>query len=278
MMSYVRPEIARMTGYVPGEQPQAGKYIKLNTNENPYPASPRVVQAIHEVASAGLTRYPDPLGDAFRIRAAQLWGIEKDWILCGNGSDDILTILTRSLVGSGQRLRLPYPSYVLYKTLAEIQGASAQEIRFQSDWTLAKDFYRADPELKLVFHSQGHRSRYDYELVFGLTRRLFVRLVSLAWWFLIRLVFLTWWLLVRLVFLTWWLLVRLIFLAWRLLIRLISLAWRFLVRLFLAWWFLIRLIFLAWWFLVRLILLRWFAARFIAWLLAQYIRTNESDG
>jgi histidinol-phosphate aminotransferase len=151
IMNLVRPAIARLTGYVPGEQPQAGKFIKLNTNENPYPASPRVAQAIGQVLDAGLTRYPDPLGDAFRIRAAQLWGLDKDWILCGNGSDDILTILTRTFVDAGQMLRLPYPSYVLYKTLAEIQGAQAEQVAFGPDWNLGDDFSRAAANLKLVF-------------------------------------------------------------------------------------------------------------------------------
>jgi histidinol-phosphate aminotransferase len=139
-----------MSGYTPGEQPQAGKFIKLNTNENPYPPSPRVLRAI-EQAAAGLSRYPDPIADAFRIRAGQLWNLDRDWILCGNGSDDLLTILTRAFVGSEQTLRLPYPSYVLYKTLAEIQGATAEEIPFQRDWSLAEDFYRGRPDLKLAF-------------------------------------------------------------------------------------------------------------------------------
>ena len=123
MTDFVRPEIAAMQGYVPGEQPPPGKYIKLNTNENPYPPSPAVVRAISEAAQHGLARYPDPLATAFRIRAADVLGVEPDWILCGNGSDDILTIVTRTFVGQGELLRLPYPSYVLYRTLAEIQGA-----------------------------------------------------------------------------------------------------------------------------------------------------------
>ncbi|MCA9166686.1 MAG: histidinol-phosphate transaminase [Planctomycetales bacterium] len=149
-MSDVRPEIAKMAGYVPGEQPQAGKFIKLNTNENPYPPSERVGQALL-AAATDLTRYPDPMSDAFRIRAGQLWGVGKDWILCGNGSDDILTILTRTFVGAGDTLRLPYPSYILYRTLAEIQGAHFEEIHFQGDWSLAEDFCRPSPRLKLAF-------------------------------------------------------------------------------------------------------------------------------
>jgi histidinol-phosphate aminotransferase len=62
------------------------------------------------VAERGLTRYPDPLGTAFRMRAADVLGVPRDWILCGNGSDDILTIVTRAMVGPGDVLRLPYPS------------------------------------------------------------------------------------------------------------------------------------------------------------------------
>ena len=58
-------------------------------------------------------------------------GVEPDWILCGNGSDDILTIVTRAFVGEGSLLRLPYPSYILYRTLAEIQGAKTDEVHFE---------------------------------------------------------------------------------------------------------------------------------------------------
>jgi len=150
---YFRQEIRQMAGYVPGEQPQAGKFIKLNTNENPYPPSEKAIRAIISAAGSGLLRYPDPMGDAFRIRAGQLWGLSKDWILCGNGSDDILTIVTRAFVGSGQRLRLPYPSYILYRTLAQLQGASSDEIHFRPDWSLPETFAAAPPEqdLRLVF-------------------------------------------------------------------------------------------------------------------------------
>ena len=150
-MSYFRPEIEAMAGYTPGEQPQGGKFVKLNTNENPYPPSPKVARAIEEVLRQGLAKYPDPMATSFRLRAAQLLGIEPDWILCGNGSDDILTIVTRAFVGSGEKLRLPYPSYILYKTLAQLQGAQAEEVRFNSDWSLPDSFAEGGRELKLVF-------------------------------------------------------------------------------------------------------------------------------
>ncbi|MEX0712926.1 MAG: histidinol-phosphate transaminase [Pirellulales bacterium] len=150
-MAYFRAAIEAMRGYVPGEQPQAGKFIKLNTNENPYPASPAVARAVQSVLERGLERYPDPLATGFRIRAAEVLGVEPDWILCGNGSDEILTIVTRAFVGEGERLRLPYPSYILYKTLAEIQGAASEEVWFQRDWTLGDDFAAASAGLKLAF-------------------------------------------------------------------------------------------------------------------------------
>jgi len=150
-MSYIRPEILAMHGYVPGEQPQEGGIIKLNTNENPYPSSPAVQRAVCRAIQMGLQKYPDPMASAFRQRAAQLLGVEPNWILCGNGSDDILTIVTRAFVGQGDLLRLPYPSYILYKTLAQLQSAAAEEIHFQTDWTLADDFARPKPRLKLAY-------------------------------------------------------------------------------------------------------------------------------
>jgi histidinol-phosphate aminotransferase len=150
-MSYFRPAVDRMDGYVPGEQPQAGKFIKLNTNENPYPCSPAVQRAIGTVIKLGLQRYPDPTARAFRERAGQLLGFDPSWVLCGNGSDEILTLVTRAFVGEGERLRLPYPSYILYKTLAQIQGAQSEEVQFQADWMLADDFAAPRPDLKLAF-------------------------------------------------------------------------------------------------------------------------------
>ena len=149
-MQEFRPEIVSLAGYVPGEQPQQGKFIKLNTNESPYPPSPAVIQAISTAAESNLIRYPDPMGESFRLRAADVLGVEPGWILCGNGSDDILTIVTRAMVGARQWLRLPYPSYILYKTLAEIQGAHSEEVPFQRDWSLSDEFGAGRQDLRLV--------------------------------------------------------------------------------------------------------------------------------
>ncbi len=150
-MSYFRPEIDAMAGYVPGEQPQEGEVLKLNTNENPYRASPAVDRAIEEAVRRGLRKYPDPSAGAFRRKAAEVLGVEPDGILCGNGSDDILTIVTRAFVGQGQLLRSPYPSYILYRTLARIQGARSEEVRFEADWSLGDRFAEGAEDLRLAF-------------------------------------------------------------------------------------------------------------------------------
>jgi histidinol-phosphate aminotransferase len=150
-MNYFRENVRAMAGYVPGEQPRGLDVAKLNTNENPYRCSPAVGEAVLGTLERGLEKYPHPMAEPFRIRAAELLGVEPEWILAGNGSDDILTIATRALVGEGERLRLPYPSYILYRTLAEIQGAQWEEIHFSTDWSLPAAFGTGDEQLRLVF-------------------------------------------------------------------------------------------------------------------------------
>lgn len=147
---FVRPNIQSMRGYVPGEQPQTGKFIKLNTNENPYPPSESIRPAV-QAALEGLARYPDAHSTAFRLQASRTLGVPEDWILCGNGSDDILTILTRTFVGQEDAILYPTPSYVLYETLAQIQGASVLKRPFREDWKLAESFCEPDPRIKLVY-------------------------------------------------------------------------------------------------------------------------------
>ena len=150
-MSDFLPHIARMAGYVPGEQPRMANILKLNTNENPYPPSPRVAEAISAALAADrLRRYPDPVGSAFRETAARLHGVKPEMILAGNGSDDLLTIITRAFAGPGDLVISPTPSYILYRTLAELQNARIVEIPFEADWSLDPARFCV-PEAKLAF-------------------------------------------------------------------------------------------------------------------------------
>jgi histidinol-phosphate aminotransferase len=151
MSQYLRPGIRAMAGYTPGEQPQQDGFIKLNTNENPYPPSPRVAEAIGEVLrSDRLRKYPDPLGTAFRKTAGKVFGVDPDGILIGNGSDDILTIVTRAFVPEGGLVVSPTPSYLLYSTLADIQGAKFEAAPFTKDWQLPTPWPKRDAHLTLV--------------------------------------------------------------------------------------------------------------------------------
>jgi histidinol-phosphate aminotransferase len=136
---YLRSHIRAMAGYTPGEQPRDSVYVKLNTNENPYPPSPRVLEAVREALTGDrLRKYPDPVGLAFCQAAGQALGVDPEGILIGNGSDDVLTILTRAFVPEGGLIVSPTPSYLLYTTLAAIQGACFQGVPFTPDWGLTR--------------------------------------------------------------------------------------------------------------------------------------------
>jgi histidinol-phosphate aminotransferase len=125
-----------MAGYIPGEQPKDGIYTKLNTNENPYPPSPKVIEAIKDSVNNNLRLYPDPLATSVRKKVANVFGTKTENVLVGNGSDDLLTIIVRSFTGPGDKLVYPYPTYMLYKTLAELQDVTACLIDFPDDYSL----------------------------------------------------------------------------------------------------------------------------------------------
>ncbi len=141
-----------MKGYVPGEQPRGAPILKLNTNENPYGPSPRVIEAIRAAADPDrLRKYPDPMGEAFREAAAEVYGVKPENILCGNGSDDILTILTRTFVPQGGTIASPYPSYLLYETLAELQGANFRRFSYAGNgWELPQGWEGPRPNLAYI--------------------------------------------------------------------------------------------------------------------------------
>src|SRR5207253_1866440 len=133
----LRPNVRALAGYTPGEQPHTGDIIKLNTNENPYPPSPRVLDALREALTGDrLRKYPDPVGTHFRQVAGRILDVDPDGVLIGNGSDDILTVLTRAFVPEGGLVVSPTPSYLLYRTLAELQGARFHTVPFDAEWDL----------------------------------------------------------------------------------------------------------------------------------------------
>ncbi len=123
-MSYLRNNIAEMAAYVPGFQPpDEAEWIKLNTNENPYPPSPQVIEAIKAATGDDLRKYPDAPSLAGREAAAELYGYPVDWVIMANGSDELLNNLIRACVGEGEEVAYLQPSYSYYSTLAAVQGA-----------------------------------------------------------------------------------------------------------------------------------------------------------
>ena len=133
---WVRPHIHSLNPYLPGEQPQGKDLIKLNTNENPYGPSPRVLRAVKAAVSERLRLYPSPAADDLRARLAELHQCDPDQIIIGNGSDELLALATRAFVvpwtsrGSQARSTIQYftPSYSLYPVLAAIHGGLQHEV------------------------------------------------------------------------------------------------------------------------------------------------------
>jgi histidinol-phosphate aminotransferase len=136
MSRYFRSNISAMVGYTSGEQPQDQGFIKLNTNENPYPPSPKVTSALRKAINPSLRLYPEPLSDSLRSTAADVFGVEPSNIIVGNGSDELLSIVLRCFVSPQDRVAVPAPTYSLYDTLIEIQDGMAFRVDYPPDFSL----------------------------------------------------------------------------------------------------------------------------------------------
>jgi histidinol-phosphate aminotransferase len=174
-MTLLRKNIARMAGYVPGFQPQEQGWIKLNTNENPYPPSPKVHAAIlAELGADGgnLRKYPDAASQKARAEAARLYGFDPAWVIMANGSDEVLNNLIRAFAGEGEEIAFVHPSYSYYATLAEIQGARVRTFGLTDSWELVdfparyagKLFFLVNPNAPLGF-------AYPQEFIEALAKR-----------------------------------------------------------------------------------------------------------
>jgi histidinol-phosphate aminotransferase len=168
----LRKNIAEMAGYVPGFQPEGEGWIKLNTNENPYPPSPKVVAAIQaELANGGknLRKYPDAGSKEARRTAAKLYGVDPSWVIMANGSDELLNNLIRAFADAGDEIGYVHPSYSYYSTLADIQGAKVTTFGLTDDFKIAdfpekyagKIFFLASPNAPL---GSGFSNDYIAEL------------------------------------------------------------------------------------------------------------------
>ena len=144
----IRPLVRELHAYVPGEQPKIKGLIKLNTNENPYPPSSRVLRAIKNAVDGRLRLYPNPMAERLREKLARLHRCKPENIIVGNGSDELLALAVRALVEpkrkaeSGKRkntrtiVQYFTPSYSLYPVLADIHGAAKNAVPLKPDFGL----------------------------------------------------------------------------------------------------------------------------------------------
>jgi histidinol-phosphate aminotransferase len=141
-MSRIRKSVLKLDAYTPGEQPQGGGVVKLNTNENPYPPSPRVAQALVGINPADLRLYPDPVSLELRRAVGELHGCGEEQVFVGNGSDEALALCTRAFVEDDGSIGYFNPSYSLYPVLADIRCAEKRPVELGPDfeWQMPADY------------------------------------------------------------------------------------------------------------------------------------------
>ena len=148
---WLRPGVRAVAPYVPGEQPgRDRRVIKLNTNENPHPPSPRVLAALAGAIDPTIRLYPDPESTGLRERASRVYGIPADWIMAGNGSDELLALIMRAMVDPGDRVAFPVPTYSLYDTMVAVQGGEAVRVPFDDDFRLPPQLARTGARVTLL--------------------------------------------------------------------------------------------------------------------------------
>ncbi len=126
--SFFSPVVAQLVPYVPGEQPKMANLVKLNTNENPYAPSPKVIAAIAQAAAHGLQLYPDPDATALREAIAAQYGLSPKHVFVGNGSDEVLAHAFFAFFQQGFPLLMPDVSYSFYKVFCRLYGIEARTV------------------------------------------------------------------------------------------------------------------------------------------------------
>ena len=149
-MGYFRENIEKMKGYQPGFQPKDADVVKLNTNENPYPPSPKAMEVLKNISPQQLRKYPDPFGTVFREAAGKINNVPPDWIMCCNGGDDLLSIAFRAFCDEKRPVAYPVPTYSLYPVLAGLQNCKAIEIPFDMEFNLPSKLASTGAALTIV--------------------------------------------------------------------------------------------------------------------------------
>lgn len=149
----IRPNLKKFSAYEPGEQPQEEGWIKLNTNENPFPPIPEIIEEIKNAINDKLRLYPDPTAFDVRKDILNVLLREKDTltnrntVLVGNGCDDILDIIFKTFIDPGDEIVYFYPSYGMFKVLTAQYGGKEKEIKLNEDFSIPDGAFSAKGKL-----------------------------------------------------------------------------------------------------------------------------------
>ena len=145
MSRFISKEADALAPYTPGEQPQDQQYIKLNTNESPFPPSPRVLKALTRAEVLKLNLYSDPTCAPLTGAIAKHFGLQPENVLCGNGSDEVLAFAFRAFCGEGKGVAFADITYGFYKSQVALFGLEATRIPLREDFSLNVDDYMDFP-------------------------------------------------------------------------------------------------------------------------------------
>ena len=142
MSRFLDPRLAALTPYTPGEQPQNRRFVKLNTNESPFPPSPAVCAALAGADCAPLlNRYPDPAAGALTAAIARRYGLAEAQVIAANGSDELLAFCFLAFCGPGRGAAFPAVSYGFYPVYAALAGIDALQVPLRADFSIAPEDY-----------------------------------------------------------------------------------------------------------------------------------------
>lgn len=144
MSKFLSRRFSSLVPYTPGEQPRDMEYVKLNTNESPYPPSQKVIDAINSDEVKKLNLYPDPTGKALVQKLAETYNVEEENVFISNGSDDILNFSFMAFCDKDNGVVFPEISYGFYEVYAELYGLNYKKIPLKADFSIQpSDYYNA---------------------------------------------------------------------------------------------------------------------------------------
>jgi len=155
----------KLTPYVPGEQPQDRKYLKLNTNENPYPPSPKIEAFLKSYDIETLRRYPDPLSNQLRERIARRYKVKKEQVFTGNSSDEVLSFSFYAFFDSiNGKLLFPQFTYSFYPVYCDFYGIEYEKVQLNNDFSIDLDKYLKQNSCGIIFPNPNAPTGISLEL------------------------------------------------------------------------------------------------------------------